>query len=223
VAGGRVLWPARHARRLRRDAAALGLPAPAREACERALAESAAAAFGAGDGIVRLEWRGVRLVARPRPLGEERETWRALLATTVHPGRAVTAGVKGTDWPHVERAREEARAAGVDEAILLDAGGRVVEGARSNLVIVLAGGEAVTPPLARGAVAGLGRELALEAAPRVREADLGIADLLAAREVVATNAVRGARAVVVIDGARVGDGRAGPLARRLAELLANAE
>ena len=218
-----MLQPARHARRLRRDAAALGLPAPAQADCERTLAESAAAAFGAGDGIVRLEWRGVRLAARPRPLGEERETWRAMLASTVHPGRAVTAGVKGTDWPHVERAREEARAAGVDEAILLDPEGRVVEGARSNLVIVLAGGATVTPPLARGAVAGLAREIVLEGAPEIRESDLGRGELLAAREVVATNAVRGARPVVAIDGVALGDGGPGALSCRLADLLANAE
>jgi branched-subunit amino acid aminotransferase/4-amino-4-deoxychorismate lyase len=223
VVRGRVLCLARHGRRLRRDAAALGLPEPAQADCERTLLEVAAAAFGAGDGIVRLEWRGAHLVGRPRPLGEERDAWRAVLAATLHPGRAVTAGVKGTDWAHVARAREEARAAGVDEAILLDGDGRVVEGARSNLVVVLAGGALVTPPLARGAVAGLGRELALEAAPEIREADLGHGELLAAREVVATNAVRGARPVVAIGGEQLGDGRAGPLSRRLAELLANAE
>jgi branched-subunit amino acid aminotransferase/4-amino-4-deoxychorismate lyase len=223
VARGRVLCLARHGRRLRRDAAALGLRPPAQADCERTLAEVAAAAFGAGDGIVRLEWRGSRLAGRPRLLGEERETWRALLASTLHPGRAVTAGVKGIDWPHVARAREEARAAGADEAILLDAEGRVVEGARTNLVILLAGGALVTPPLVRGAVAGLAREIVLEGAPEIREADLGRDELLAAREVVATNAVRGARPIVAIDAAALGDGRAGPLARRLAELLANAE
>lgn len=222
MARGRALVADRHARRLRRDAAALGLPPPALADCQRALAE-AAAAFGAGDGIVRLEWRGVRLVVRPRPLGEDPGAWRAVLAGTVHPGRAASAGVKGTDWPHVARAREEARSAGVDDAILLDAEGRVVEGARSNLVIVLAGGAAVTPPLGRGAVAGIGRELALEAVPRIREADLGRDELLAAREVVATNAVRGARPVVEIDGRRLGDSRAGPLARSLARLLATSE
>ncbi len=223
MARGRVLCLARHGRRLRRDAAALGLRPPAQADCERTLAEVAAAAFGGGDGIVRLEWRGSRLVGRPRPLGEERETWRALLARTLHPGRAVTAGVKGIDWPHVARAREEARAAGADEAILLDAEARVVEGARTNLVIVLAGGARVTPPLARGAVAGLAREIVLEGERSIREADLGRDELLAAREVVATNAVRGARPIVAIDATELGGGRPGPLSLRLAELLANAE
>ena len=214
---------ARHVRRLRRDAAALGLAQPEESDCERTLAEAAAAAFGAGDGIVRLEWRGSRLVGRPRALGEEPETWSAVLASTLHPGRSVTAGVKGIDLPHVARAREEARAAGADEAILLDAQGRVVEGARTNLVIALADGAVVTPPLARGAVAGLAREIVLEGARSIREADLGRDEILAAREVVATNAVRGARPIVAIDGEPLGDGRPGPLARYLTQLLATVE
>lgn len=214
---------ARHVRRLRRDAGVLGLAEPDPSLCERALRELAREAFGAGDGIVRLEWRGTRLVGRPRPLGEERETWRAVLARAVHPGPGVTAGVKRIDLPHVARARDEARAAGADEAILLDAEGRIVEGARTNLVIVLAGGAVVTPPLARGAVAGLARQIVLEGAPEIREADLPRDEIFAAREVVATNGVRGARPVVAIDRRPVGDGRPGPLARRLAALLEAAE
>jgi branched-subunit amino acid aminotransferase/4-amino-4-deoxychorismate lyase len=205
--------------RLRRDAGALGLAAPDPSLCARALRDLAREAFGAGDGIVRLEWRGARLVGRPRPLGEDRETWSAVLSRAVHPGRGVTAGVKRIDLAHVARARDEARAAGADEAILLDSEGHVVEGARTNLVIVLAGGEVVTPPLARGGVAGLARQIVLEGAPEIGEADLARDDLFAAREVVATNGVRGARPVVTIDGRPVGDGRPGPLARRLAALL----
>ena len=214
---------ARHVRRLRRDAGALGLTEPDPSLCERALVELARAAFGAGDGIVRLEWRGARLVGRPRPLGEERETWSAVLARAVHPGPGVGAGVKRIHLPHVARARDEARAAGADEAILLDAEGRIVEGARTNLVIVLAGGAVVTPPLARGAVAGLARQIVLEDVAEVCEADLVRDEIFAAREVVATNGVRGARPVVSIDGRPVGDGRPGPLARRLAALLEAAE
>jgi branched-chain amino acid aminotransferase len=216
---GRVRCLDRHVRRLRRDAGALGLAEPDPSLCERALRELAREAFGAGDGIVRLEWRGARLVGRPRPLGDERDTWRAVLSRAVHPGPGATAGVKRIDLPHVARARAEARAAGADEAILLDAEGRVVEGARTNLVIALAGGTAVTPPLARGGVAGLAREIVLEGAPEIREVDLSRDDLFAARELVATNGVRGARPVVAIDGRPVGDGRPGPLARRLAALL----
>jgi branched-subunit amino acid aminotransferase/4-amino-4-deoxychorismate lyase len=223
VERGRVVALLRHVRRLRRDAAVLGLAQPGQSECARALAGLARTAFGSGDGIVRLEWRGEQLVGRPRPLGEGPATWRAILSATLHPGRSVTAGVKGTDFPHVVRAREEARAGGADEAILLDAEQRVVEGARANLVVVLASGALVTPPLARGAVAGLAREIVLEGAAEIREADLARDELLAAREVVATNAVRGARPVVAIDGRPVADGRPGPLARRLAELLAKAE
>ena len=45
-------------------------------------------------------------------------------------------------------------------------------------------------------------------------------ELRGAREIVVANAVRGARAVVRLDGAPVGDGRPGAWARRLDSALA---
>src|SRR5258707_1248373 len=45
-------------------------------------------------------------------------------------------------------AREEARAAGADEALLVSPTGEVLEGAASNVFVVRDGGDVVTPPLA---------------------------------------------------------------------------
>ena len=55
VRGGAPRWAERHVARLLRDARALGLPAPDPRALGRALAELARAAFGRGDGVVRLQ------------------------------------------------------------------------------------------------------------------------------------------------------------------------
>ena len=69
----------------------------------------------------------------------------------------------------------------------------------------------VTAP-ARGLLAGVARAIAMEAVG-AREEALPEADWRGAREIVLTNAVAGALAVVAVDGAPVGDGPPGALAR----------
>jgi len=78
----------------------------------------------------------------------------------------------------------------------------------------------VMPPLARGAVRGVALEAALAAGVPLAPRDVTRADCRALRELVATNAVRGARPIVALDSAPVGDGRPGPLAAALAAALA---
>jgi branched-subunit amino acid aminotransferase/4-amino-4-deoxychorismate lyase len=138
----------------------------------------------------------------------------------VHPGPGVVPGAKRAGVAELARAREEAQAAGADEALLFDAADRLVEGARSNLALALADGRFVMPPAARGAVRGVALEATLAAGVALVERDVSHAECLAAREIVATNAVRGARPIVALDGGAVGAGRPGPLAAALAAALA---
>ena len=58
--------------------------------------------------------------------------------------------------------------------------------------------------------------------PGARERAAEEGEWRAAREIVTVNAVRGATAITAVDGAPVGDGRPGPLARALAAALAAA-
>jgi branched-subunit amino acid aminotransferase/4-amino-4-deoxychorismate lyase len=224
VAGGRPWLAERHVARLRRDAARLGLPPPSEAECRRALADGAARAGGRGEGILRLELRAgedgrARLWVTARPLGSDPLQWTALSAPLLHGGPGPAPGVKLLGRPDLEAARRAAREAGADEALLFDAEGRLVEGARSSLVVVTEEGAWRTPPLGRGGVAGLAREIALGGLAGLEEADVSRGELVRAREIVALNAVRGARPIVRLDGAPVGPGRPGPLAGRLAALL----
>jgi branched-subunit amino acid aminotransferase/4-amino-4-deoxychorismate lyase len=227
VREGRVWLLERHAARLAHDARIAGVGALDPQQCREALEAAARAHFAHGEGIVRLEAhageRGPALVVAPRALGPEPAHWRATTAAEPHPGPRVAAGVKWVDDPFLSRARQAARAAGADDVLLFDADGRLVEGARTSLVVVLAGGEARTPPLARGGVAGVARAVALAALPELAEADVTRAALAGARELVALNAVRGARAITRLDGAAVGAGEPGPWARRLARALEAAD
>ena len=113
-------------------------------------------------------------------------------------------------------AGDEARERGVDEVLLVDAEGYLVEGSRSNVVVVDRDGSLATPDLARGGVEGVGLEVLRERMPEIRVRHLPASGLAAASELVAVNAIRGPRPIVELDGRPVGDGQPGPGAARLA-------
>ncbi len=108
--------------------------------------------------------------------------------------------------PHI-LARIEARRAGADEALLLNARGHLAEGAADNLFIVK-GGELRTPPVTDGALAGVTRALVLEFAAKLhipaRECPLAPWDLHTADECFLTGT--GAEMIPVAEA----DGRALP-------------
>jgi branched-subunit amino acid aminotransferase/4-amino-4-deoxychorismate lyase len=191
----------------------------------RALGELARAAFGSGDGIVRLQASRdgdgkLHLVGVPRPLGADPTEWNAILVQPPHDGGGLAPGLKVSSRLTLALAGDAARGARADEALLVDAAGFLVEGARSNIVVVPADAGPATPPLARGAVAGIARDVVLERIPELEERDVAAAELGGAREIVAINAVRGARPITRLEDDPVGDGRAGAWAERLAAALA---
>jgi branched-subunit amino acid aminotransferase/4-amino-4-deoxychorismate lyase len=222
---GRARFAARHARRLSRAARELRLGELPEEGVLRALAELSRAAFGeGGSGVVRLQASrdalGLHLVGVPRELGPEPAAWSAVvvrLPGAAGPGAA--GGLKVAGRLALALAADAARDAGADEALVVDAAGRLVEGARTNVLLVDAEGRLATPPLALGGVAGVAREVLLERVPELAERVVSERELCSAREIVVANAVRGARPVVRLDGRAVGDGRPGPWAARLDGVL----
>ncbi len=222
-AGGRARFGLRHARRLARDAHAAGLGSVDVEACLERIGELGRAAFGSATGIVRLDaWRedgALRLEGTTRPLGASRPTWSVIRARVAHPGRGAYPGAKLAHHPEIAAAREAARAASADDALLFDRAGRLVEAARTCAFAVLESGALVTPPLSRGGVASIAREVLLEREPGIAERDVSSAELGALRELVLANAVRGAVAAGHLDGAPLGGAVPGPVARRLAAAL----
>ena len=118
-------------------------------------------------------------------------------------------------------AREQARRAGADEALLLNTRGLLAEGSASN-VFVLSGGELLTPPVEDGALPGITRgavlELAEEAGIPARQASLSYDKLRAADEAFLTNALAGVLPLVSVDGVAVSSGVPGEATRRLRAL-----
>jgi branched-chain amino acid aminotransferase len=218
--GGRVALLERHLDRVAASAEALAMaPMPSRQAMRSAVAE-ALAASGADPARVRL-------TATPRPTLLV-EAWPAeplpaeppaMSAISVRgawlPGNRL-AEHKTLSYAGHRAAQRRAEAAGADHALLLDADGRLGEAALANAIVALDDGAATAP--ARGLLAGVSREIAV-AAVGAREEALPEEAWRGAREIVLTNAVRGAMAVVEVDGAPVGDGHVGALARSIASAL----
>jgi branched-subunit amino acid aminotransferase/4-amino-4-deoxychorismate lyase len=223
ISGGRPVFEDRHLRRLARGARALGLGSLDARQVGHALRDLAAVAFPGGDGIVRVQVsRGAagaaRVVGIPRALGDDPPAWTAVTAPVPHEGLLVAGGHKLTNRLVHALAFDAARAAGADEALLFDRDGFLVEGARSNVVVVDAQDRLGTPPLARGAVAGVAREVLLDCVAELRERDVHRRDLASARAVLCTNAGRGVRPLTRLDGAAL-PGADHPWLARLAEAL----
>lgn len=223
--GGRIRFEERHVARLVRAAGELRLGRLDPERVRRALRELAAAAFGDGEGIVRVQasrdGKGeLHVVGVPRRVGPEPDTWRACVVAQRHAAEGLDAGLKVTSRLALTLARDVALDAGLDEALLLDAGGFLIEGAGCNVVVVPPGGAPATPPAGSGAVSGVARGVVLERVPEIEERRIPEAELRCAAEIIGMNAVRGARAITELDGAPVGEGKPGPWAARLDAALA---
>lgn len=219
VTAGRVTRLERHAGRLRRDAERLDLPLPSREAIEQIFLDSARETFGDGDGIVRVEWSHLpgeppELIATPREYRPLPSTWRARVSKAVHPGLEFRANTKYVDVSAYDLGREEVAESEVDEVLLFDADGFLVEGAHSNFIVVLADGRIVTPAAELGGVEGLGLTIVREGHPEIEEARLTREEVDSAQELMSVNAVRGPVAIIELDGRTIGSGRMGEACRK---------
>lgn len=223
IRAGRPRFVERHWRRLQLGARALELPEVDERSVREALEALACHAFPDGEGAVRLQASrdgsgSLRLVGIPRGLGDDPPHWRAITIGS-HRANPVEGGHKLSGRLGLALAAEAARRARVQEALLFDAAGRLVEGSRSNVFVVDGSGVLATPPLPRGAVSGVARQLVMERIPDATERDVSLSALRHAAEVIAVNAVRGGVPILELDGKGVGRGRPGPRAREIAAAL----
>ena len=205
-----------HMERLVLSAAVLGFPVPPSPRRLREGVDQVLEACGLADAVVRITvTRGIP-GGRPVRTGAWIEAepvagrlWRG--ARTRHPedggpagGRAVfsrtpfTPGVLGrhktTSRLAWDLAREEARAAGADEALLVSPDGELLEGAASNLFLVRSGGDVFTPPLSADVLPGVTRAVVIGLCDSlgifVHEAPVPLEMLRWASEVFLTNSVQ---------------------------------
>jgi len=224
---GRVPLLARHVRRMTRSARELGIPITAtlselESAISRILRSDG---LTEGTAAVRLTLSGGSGERGPSPPPTRRSHLLVSAAACPAPDARPQPGLAaGTPAPSVSLrlasfrvaagapsrryksssyldnvvARGEAAAAGADEALLLNASGRVAEASAAN-VLALRGDELLTPPVDEGALPGITRGLLLELAPgcglAAREVPLTLDDLVAADALLLTSCLIGLRAV----------------------------
>lgn len=138
-----------------------------------------------------------------------------------HDPNIIPPAAKGTgQYVNSQLAKMEAIKAGYDEAIMLNPQGMVAEATGENVFIVL-DGELVTPPMSAGALVGITRDaimtIARDLGVPVREVDLHRSDLYVADEVFVTGTAAEVCPVREIDDRVIGDGRPGPITKKVQE------
>jgi branched-chain amino acid aminotransferase len=122
-------------------------------------------------------------------------------------------------------AKQEALAAGYDEALMLNAGGFVAEGTGENVFLV-EGGVARTPEAASGILPGITRATVLrllgDAGVPVAEGPVLRSELYRAEELFFTGTAAEVTPIREIDDRIVGAGQPGPITRRAQDLYAAA-
>jgi branched-chain amino acid aminotransferase len=134
-----------------------------------------------------------------------------------HPG-TVNPLIKSNNLLNNALAMQEAVRSGAFEAVMRNYRGELAECTTANIFVVR-NGEALTPPLDAGLLAGVTREFLLEIGPPagipVREANLRDEDLLAADEAFLTSTTREIVPIVNVDGRKIGHGAPGAVTRAL--------
>jgi D-alanine transaminase len=240
VIDGRLSDAARHFDRLERSLSELSIASPmGREALRIVLAETVRrnlVDFGlvylqVTRGVARRDHAFPDPPPKPAVVATARSVDRAAADRRADKGVAVIS-VPETRWARCDiktigllpnaLARARAREAGAAEAWFVDELGLVTEGAASNAWIIDEDGALRTRDIQANILRGVTRLTLLDVARReglaVSERPFTIAEAKKAREAFITGAGSLVLPVIAVDGALVGDGAPGPVAKRLRRL-----
>jgi D-alanine transaminase len=227
-----------HLRRLHRSLAELRIEPPMGDAALRTVMHEVVRRNGVRTGIIYLQvTRGAAPRDFPFPKGV-----RASLVMTARRQRPIDPrlldlGAAVITIPDIRWARpdiksvallpnalgkQQAKEAGAYEAWQVDRDGNVTEGTSSNAWIVTASGEVVTRPADHSILNGITRlgvlHVMAHEGVHLVERPFSVAEAKEAREAFLTSASNFVIPIVRIDGTPVGDGRPGPLTRKLRAL-----
>jgi D-alanine transaminase len=237
VRGGQLVDERRHMARLDRSLNELHISRPMSEAALSIVLRETMQRNRVRDGIVYLQiTRGVARRDFPFPIAGTRPSV-VVTARSNDPMRFEQMAAEGIAvvtvpdirWQRVDiksvallpnvLAKQAARDRGAREAWLVDAQGRVTEGASSNAWIVDRNGKLITHPLGRDILPGVTRSVVVEIIKKqglaFEERAFTVEEAYAAREAFVTSASQTVLPVVRIDGRPVGNGAPGLIATAL--------
>jgi D-alanine transaminase len=237
VRGGRLVDERRHMARLDRSLNELRISRPMSEAALSIVLRETVRRNHVCDGIVYLQiTRGVARRDFPFPIAGTRPSV-VVTARSNDPARFEQIAVEGIAvvtvpdirWQRVDiksvallpnvLAKQAARDRGAREAWLVDAQGRITEGASSNAWIVDRNGKLITHPLGNDILPGVTRSVVIEIIKTqglaFEERAFTVEEAYAAREAFVTSASQTVLPVVNIDGRPIGNAAPGLIATAL--------
>ena len=147
-----------------------------------------------------------------------RKGFGAVVSTIRRNSQSLLSGLKSTSYLGSVLARQEAKAAGADEAILLNEKGFLAEASMSNIFLV-ADGRLKTPGMESGILPGITRQAILELAFKMGissfECDIGPDELFQAQEAFLTSSLIEVMPLTEVDNKQIGSGRPGHITKRL--------
>jgi branched-chain amino acid aminotransferase len=154
----------------------------------------------------------------PLPPEKHESGFKAALSSVRRNSQSPLSQIKSTCYMENILARMAARAAGCDEAILLNEQGYLAEGSTTNIFLVNKG-ELITPSLENGVLPGITREAVLEIARatniKTLERQVELKELIEAEEAFITNSILELMPLTWFDGKPIGTGKPGQLTREL--------
>ncbi len=237
VLDGRLCDYEGHRARLHRSLSELGMRAPVDDAALLAIHREIVARNALAEGLVYLQvtrgaadrdfvWPedaepGMVLFTQEKALAAPAAAEAGIRVASVEDLRWGRRDIKTTQLLYPSLAKMAARGRGADDAWMVE-DGHVTEGSSNNAYIVTGDGTIVTRHLSNAILHGITRasvlRLAREAQYRIEERPFTLAEAQSAREAFVTAASSFVMPVVEIDGVALGDGRPGPVARRLREI-----
>jgi branched-chain amino acid aminotransferase len=154
----------------------------------------------------------------PLPAGKYETGFKASLSSLRRNSQSPLSRLKSTCYMENILARMAARAAGCDEAILLNEQGYLAEGSTTNIFLV-SNGELITPSLGSGVLPGITREAVLEIARasniKTLKRQVELKELIEADEAFVTNSILELMPLTWFEGKPIGTGKPDELTRKL--------
>jgi branched-chain amino acid aminotransferase len=154
----------------------------------------------------------------PLPPEKYESGFKAALSSLRRNSQSPLSRLKSTCYMENILARMTARAAGCDEAILLNEQGYLAEGSTTN-VFLASNGELITPSLESGVLPGITREAVLEIARaaniKILERQVELKELIEAEEAFITNSILELMPLTWFEGKPIATGKPGQLTKEL--------
>ncbi|MBA7634308.1 Branched-chain-amino-acid aminotransferase [subsurface metagenome] len=232
---GRVFLLDSHLSRLARSAEILGLPIRVADLKEAVMATIQAnqlsearirITISIGEGGVAPDPSTCKkptvliLAGQYQPYPEQvyQKGFRAVISSIPRNSQSPLSRLKSANYLESILARQEARKAGVDEALCLNEKGLLAEASMSNIFLIT-DGILRTPGQESGVLPGITRETILELASQLGinplEGDIRLDELFHTQEAFLTNSLIEVMPLTEIDGKPIGSGRPGSLTKKL--------